>query len=193
MQPGLSTGALGKMQIDAEGHLKHARFVPSPNFDERPAGCAITLLVIHNISLPPDDFTGDGVIGLFTNTLDPEAHPYYQRLGGLKVSAHFFIRRSGETIQFVSCEKRAWHAGESRWQDRSRCNDYSIGIELEGSDCLPFTDMQYVTLVGLTRTLQETYPIRHIVGHSDIAPGRKTDPGPCFDWDRYRIGLDACR
>ena len=192
MQPDLSTGALGKMQIDAEGHLKHARFVSSPNFDERPGGCVITLVVIHNISLPPDDFTGDGVIDLFTNTLDPEAHPYYQRLGGLKVSTHFFIRRSGETIQFVSCEKRAWHAGESRWQDRSRCNDYSIGIELEGSDCLPFTDMQYVALVGLTRTLQETYPIRDIVGHSDIAPGRKTDPGPCFDWDRYRVGLDAC-
>jgi len=192
MQPDLSTGALGKMQIDAEGHLKHARFVSSPNFDERPGGCVITLVVIHNISLPPDDFIGDGVIDLFTNTLDPEAHPYYQRLGGLKVSTHFFIRRSGETIQFVSCEKRAWHAGESRWQGRSRCNDYSIGIELEGSDCLPFTDMQYVALVGLTRTLQETYPIRDIVGHSDIAPGRKTDPGPCFDWDRYRVGLDAC-
>jgi AmpD protein len=177
--------------IDGEGYLRNIRFIPSPNFDERPRGCSVSLLVIHNISLPPDDFSGNGVIALFTNTLDPEAHPYYQRLRGLKVAAHFFIRRSGETIQFVSCEKRAWHAGESCWQGRGRCNDYSIGIELEGSDCTPFTDAQYAALTSLTHTLQKRYPIHDIVGHSDIAPGRKTDPGPCFDWSRYRASVDS--
>lgn len=134
-------------------------------------------------------FSGDGVVEFFTNKLDPEAHPYYQTLRGLQVSAHFFIRRDGETIQFVPCEKRAWHAGESCWQGRSRCNDFSIGIELEGSDTMPFTDTQYEALAVLTRALQKTYPITDIVGHSDIAPARKTDPGPCFDWDRYRTGL----
>src|SRR3954454_417461 len=192
MQPDLSsTGAFSKTQLDAEGCLRGVRFVPSPNFDERPEGCVVSLLVIHNISLPPDDFGGDGVIELFTNTLDPEAHPYYQRLRGLKVSAHFFIRRSGKTIQFVPCEKRAWHAGESCWQGKGRCNDYSVGIELEGSDYVPFTNMQYAALVALTRALQEAYPIRDIIGHSDIAPSRKTDPGPCFDWARYRAALVA--
>jgi N-acetyl-anhydromuramoyl-L-alanine amidase len=166
------------------------RFIPSPNFDERPSGCAISLLVIHNISLPPDEFGGNGVIELFTNSLDLEAHPYYSQLRGLKVSAHFFIRRNGEIIQFVSCEKRAWHAGESCWQGRNHCNDYSIGIELEGADAVPFTDTQYAALVSLTCVLQKTYPISSIAGHSDIAPGRKTDPGPCFDWVRYRAALE---
>ncbi|WP_245727968.1 1,6-anhydro-N-acetylmuramyl-L-alanine amidase AmpD [Nitrosovibrio tenuis] len=179
------------MESQAADGLGSIRFIPSPNFDERPAGYAISLLVIHNISLPPDEFSGDGVIELFTNSLDPEAHPYYQQLRGLKVSAHFFIRRSGEIIQFVPCGNRAWHAGESCWQGRSRCNDYSVGIELEGTDTVPFTDEQYVALVALTRTLQQTYPITDITGHSDIAPGRKTDPGPCFDWARYRAALRA--
>jgi N-acetyl-anhydromuramoyl-L-alanine amidase len=177
------------MQIDAAGCLDGIRFILSPNCDERPAGCAISLLVIHNISLPPEEFGGDGVIELFTNRIDPGAHPYYQALRGLKVSAHFFIRRNGETIQFVSCEKRAWHAGESCWQGKSCCNDFSIGVELEGSDTTPFTDLQYLALAALTRTLQSRYPITSIVGHSDIAPGRKTDPGPCFDWERYRAAL----
>ena len=177
------------MLIDATGCLDGVRFIFSPNCDERPAGCAINLLVIHNISLPPEEFGGDGVIELFTNRIDPEAHPYYQALRGLKISAHFFIRRDGETIQFVSCEKRAWHAGESCWQGKSCCNDFSIGIELEGSDITPFTDLQYGTLAALTLALQNTYPITSIAGHSDIAPGRKTDPGPCFDWARYRAAL----
>ncbi|HET7062151.1 MAG TPA: 1,6-anhydro-N-acetylmuramyl-L-alanine amidase AmpD [Nitrosospira sp.] len=179
--------------IDGEGYLGNTRFIPSPNFDERPEECGVNLLVIHNISVPPDDFGGEGVIELFTNVLDPEAHPYYQRLRGLKVSAHFFIRRRGEIIQFVSCEKRAWHAGESCWQGRGRCNDYSIGIELEGSDCMPFTNAQYAALASLTHELQERYPIHDIVGHSDIAPGRKTDPGPCFDWARYRTAISHRR
>ena len=186
------------MQIDANGCLDSVRFIPSPNCDERPAGCAINLLVIHNISLPPDKFGGDGVIELFTNRLDPEAHPYYQTLRNLKVSAHFFIRRDGEIIQFVACSKRAWHAGISCWQGKTQCNDFSIGVELEGSDTQPFTDVQYTALTALSLMLQETYPITDIVGHSDIAAGRKTDPGPYFDWERYRTALltarqhDAC-
>ena len=176
-------------QIDEAGCLRDVRFIPSPNCDERPAGSAINLLVIHNISLPPDEFGGNGVIELFTNRLDPEAHPYYQILRALRVSAHFFIRRDGEIIQFVPCEKRAWHAGTSCWQGKTCCNDFSIGIELEGSDTTPFTDIQYAVLAALTQALQKMYPITDIAGHSDIAPGRKTDPGTCFDWDRYRNAL----
>ena len=179
------------IQIDETGFLDNVRFIFSPNSDDRPAGCAINLLVIHNISLPPDEFGGDGVIELFTNRLDPEAHPYYQTLRGLKVSAHFFIRRDGELIQFVPCEKRAWHAGISCWQGKIGCNDFSIGVELEGSDTKPFTDSQYATLVALTQALQKAYPITDIAGHCDIAAGRKTDPGPCFDWERYRAALRA--
>ena len=148
---GNAEDAFQKMQLSkcrhaADGRLK-IRFIPSPNFDERPSGCDISLLVIHNISLPPNEFGGIGVIEFFTNSLDFEAHPYYSQLRGLKVSAHFFIRRDGEIIQFVPCEKRAWHAGESCWQGRNRCNDYSIGIELEGADTVPFTDAQYAALV----------------------------------------------
>ena len=179
------------MRIDVNGCLDGARFVPSPNCDERPSGCAINLLVIHNISLPPDEFSGDGVIELFTNRLDPAAHPYYQTLRDLKVSAHFFIRRDGEIIQFVACSKRAWHAGASSWQGKSQCNDFSIGVELEGSDTTPFTDAQYTVLTALSRVLQQAYPIADIVGHCDIAAGRKTDPGPYFDWERYRSALPA--
>jgi N-acetyl-anhydromuramoyl-L-alanine amidase len=180
---------IDQMHVDRAICLGTIRFVPSPNFDERPTGCEINLLVIHNISLPPDEFGGDGVLDLFTNRLDPEAHSYYRSICGLRVSAHFLIRRDGETIQFVPCEKRAWHAGESCWQGRSRCNDYSIGIELEGSDNVPFADVQYNALAWLTRALQKQYPIADIAGHSDIAPGRKTDPGPYFDWKRYRALL----
>ena len=188
-QHGLRHVKARSTQIDEAGCLGDVCFIPSPNCDERPAGCAINLLVIHNISLPPDEFGGNGVIELFTNRLDPKEHPYYQTLNDLRVSAHFFIRRDGEIIQFVPCEKRAWHAGASCWQGKTCCNDFSIGIELEGSDTTPFTDIQYAALIPLTRALQKTYPITGIAGHSDIATGRKTDPGPCFDWERYRAAL----
>ncbi len=174
--------------VDEQGLVAGCDYLPSPNCDER-TGTAIELLVIHNISLPPGEFGGDGVERLFTNTLNPDAHPFYQTIAGLKVSAHFFIRRDGHVIQFVPCLKRAWHAGASCWQGRERCNDFSLGIELEGSDFVPFTDAQYATLERLTRVLRATYPIRGIAGHSDIAPQRKTDPGPCFDWERYLTGL----
>ncbi|MBX9917343.1 MAG: 1,6-anhydro-N-acetylmuramyl-L-alanine amidase AmpD [Nitrosomonas sp.] len=179
------------MPIDAAGLLDSAQFIASPNCDERPADTEISLLVIHNISLPPDEFGGSGVIELFTNRIDPAAHPYYQTLQGMKVSAHFFIRRDGAIIQFVPCMKRAWHAGVSQWQSRERCNDFSIGIELEGSDTTPFTDPQYEALIALTRCLCQRYPIQDIAGHSDIAPGRKTDPGPYFDWKRYDNNLGS--
>lgn len=178
------------MPIDAAGLLDTAQFIASPNCDERPIGTDISLLVIHNISLPPNDFGGDGVIELFTNQIDPQAHPYYQSLQELKVSAHFFIRRDGTTIQFVSCHDRAWHAGVSSWQGKDRCNDFSIGIELEGSNITPFTDAQYTTLIALTQCVNDRYPIKDIAGHSDIAPGRKTDPGPCFEWRRYSARIN---
>lgn len=176
------------MQIDAQGLLVGGTYVPSPNCDDRPAG-DIELLVIHSISLPPGEFGGDGVQQLFTNTLDVTAHSYYQTIAGLKVSSHFLVRRDGQIIQFVPCLKRAWHAGKSCWQGRSYCNDFSLGIELEGSDAMPYTDAQYLALGRLTVTLRAVYPIRGIAGHSDIAPGRKTDPGAYFDWVRYLVGL----
>ena len=157
----------------------------SPNCDTRPPGTPIELLVIHSISLPPGQFGGKEIARLFTNTLHFDAHPYYAQLCGLKVSAHFLVQRTGEITQFVSCGQRAWHAGVSMWQGRSRCNDFSIGIELEGCDEAPFEDQQYRGLVRLTRLLKRAYPIRAIAGHSEIAPGRKTDPGPYFDWERY--------
>jgi len=178
------------MQIDSNGLLAGVEYVPSPNCDERP-DCAIELLVIHNISLPPGEFGGDDVRRLFTNSLDVSAHPYFASILDLKVSVHFFVRRDGRIIQFVPCLKRAWHAGESCWQNKPRCNDFSIGIELEGSDTVPFTAEQYDALGQLSMVLRKTYPIRSIAGHSDIAPQRKTDPGPHFDWVRYLSGL--CR
>lgn len=179
------------MSIDATGHLSTAQFIASPNCDERPADTEINLLVIHNISLPPDEFGGDGVIDLFTNQINPAAHPYYQSIHTLRVSSHFFIRRDGELLQFVPCIRRAWHAGVSHWKGKDRCNDHSIGIELEGSDTVAFTDSQYATLAMLTHCLCTRYPITDIVGHSDIAPGRKTDPGPCFDWQKYSTALGS--
>ena len=163
-----------------------ARCLRSPNCDDRPAGSAIELIVIHNISLPPGNFGGPGIIDLFCNRLDPVAHPYYATIADLRVSAHLLIRRDGELIQFVPCAQRAWHAGISSWCGRGRCNDFSIGIELEGTDDMPFEDVQYDRLAAVTRLLKAHYPIADIVGHSDIAPGRKTDPGPHFDWVRYR-------
>lgn len=172
--------------IDSNGKLPEARFIASPNYDERPAGTAIDLVVIHNISLPPGKFGGNGVIELFTNRLDPDADPYYRGIFHQRVSAHFFIRRDGELIQFVPCSLRAWHAGVSQWQGRERCNDFSIGIELEGTDDTPFEEAQYARLHNLLTILKQAYPISEITGHSDIAPGRKTDPGVCFDWKRVQ-------
>lgn len=177
------------MHIDSNGLLSDARYIPSPNCDARPDNCEANLIVIHNISLPPDAFGGPGVIELFTNRLDPSAHPYYATIQGLRVSAHFFIRRDGELIQFVPCTQRAWHAGASSWRGRERCNDFSIGIELEGSDTTPFTEAQYARLLRLIPALNATYPIIGITGHADIAPGRKTDPGPYFDWARLSAVL----
>lgn len=175
------------MFIDAEGWADRARRVDSPNCDERPDNAAIELLVIHNISLPPGEFGGPGVEQLFTNTLEASAHPYFAGLAGLRVSAHFFVRRDGSILQFVSCLRRAWHAGASVWRGRERCNDFSIGVELEGKDALTYGDAQYQTLVRLTHALRQAYPIIDIAGHSDIAPLRKTDPGPAFDWARYLV------
>jgi AmpD protein len=170
--------------IGADGLLPGVRQVPSPNQDDRPPGETVRLLVIHAISLPPGEFGGDGIERLFTNRLDAGAHPYYRTLAGLRVSAHFLVRRDGEVIQFVPCHRRAWHAGVSCWLGRERCNDYSIGIELEGCDDLPFSDRQYAALAHLTRVLGRAYRLEDIVGHADIAPGRKTDPGRRFDWRR---------
>ncbi len=174
------------MVVDAAGLLRGARYIESPNCDDRPAAAKVSLLVIHGISLPPGRFGGDGVLGLFTNTLDWTAHPYYATLRGLRVSAHFFVRRTGQIIQFVPCGRRAWHAGQSSWRGRPRCNDFSIGVELEGCDVRPYTARQYARLVALAAALARRYPITAIVGHSDIAPGRKTDPGSAFDWGRLR-------
>jgi AmpD protein len=165
-----------------QGLLAGARWIASPNFDARPNGAAIDLLVIHNISLPPRNFGGAGVVELFTNTLNPDEHLFYSTIADLRVSAHLFIRRNGSAIQFVGCGERAWHAGVSSWNGRERCNDFSIGIELEGTDEMPFTYAQYSKLIGVSHLLQRAYGIRHVAGHSDIAPGRKSDPGPYFDW-----------
>jgi AmpD protein len=174
------------LHVDRAGVIRAVAQVPSPNFDERPEGQTISLLVIHGISLPPGQFGGPWVVELFTNRLSPKAHPYFADLASLRVSAHFFIRREGTLAQFVPCELRAWHAGESSWHGRPRCNDFSIGVELEGTDDSPYEDAQYATLARLTRALCRRYPIRDIAGHSQIAPGRKTDPGPGFDWPRFR-------
>ena len=175
--------------VDPAGFVRGAVLAPSPHHDERPPDTVIDLLVIHNISLPPGEFGGAAIIDLFSGRLDIAAHPWFSGLAGLRVSAHFLVRRDGEPLQFVGCADRAWHAGESTWRGRDNCNDYSIGIELEGTDDTPFTDPQYRTLVALTIALRKVYPIVDIVGHADIAPGRKTDPGPHFDWDRYRTSL----
>lgn len=177
---------MDEIKIDQKGFANNAKQLASPNFDTRPcvgnSASEISMIVIHNISLPPNQYGGSGVFELFTNTLNPNEHPYYAEIYTRKVSSHFFIRRDGELIQFVSCLQRAWHAGVSNWLGRERCNDFSVGIELEGSDFEAFKTAQYTTLQQLITTLKQTYPIQHIVGHSDIAPGRKTDPGPYFDW-----------
>ncbi len=174
------------------GLLEAATQIPSPNQDQRPPGVDIDLLVIHNISLPPGQFGGQWIDDLFTNALDPGAHPYFAEIAGLRVSAHFLIRRSGELVQFVPTHRRAWHAGASTFRQRQRCNDFSIGIELEGADEIPYAGAQYAALARLTRELMRHYPgivPERIVGHCDIAPGRKTDPGSAFDWRRFLVTI----
>jgi len=183
----MSPTANTPLQIDADGFASPAQIVLSPNQDVRPDPSDVAMIVIHNISLPPNQYGGPGIVQLFTNQLDSQAHPYYAEIAHLQVSSHFLIRRNGELMQFVSCLQRAWHAGLSQWQGRERCNDFSIGIELEGSDFEAFEAGQYRTLQGLIEALRQRYPIRHIVGHSDIAPGRKTDPGPFFEWQRISL------
>jgi AmpD protein len=161
-----------------------ARQVASPNCDDRPEDTAISLLVVHGISLPAGEFGGDAVERLFTNRLDPAAHPCFAGIAHLRVSSHFLVRRDGAIVQFVPCARRAWHAGASAWRGASRCNDFSVGIEVEGTDAQPYADAQYAALARLCRALLRRYPIEDIVGHCDVAPGRKTDPGPAFDWAR---------
>ncbi|WP_273777815.1 1,6-anhydro-N-acetylmuramyl-L-alanine amidase AmpD [Acinetobacter sp. GSS19] len=170
------------------GQLLGARFVPSPNFNDRPAHTEIQLVVIHNISLPPSQFGGGYIEQFFQNQLDWQAHPYFQTIEGMQVSAHLLILRSGEVLQFVNFNDRAWHAGRSSYLGKKECNDYSIGIELEGSDDQPFQSVQYAVLAQVVASLQQAYPKiqQHLAGHSDIAPGRKTDPGPYFDWHYFR-------
>lgn len=175
----------GPLRVDADGWTPGARRVPSPNADARPDGMAIELLVIHHISLPPGRFAGDAIERLFTNRLDPAAHPSFEPLRNLRVSAHFLLRRGGGLLQFVPTTGRAWHAGVSRLFDRERCNDFSIGIELEGDGTRPFTAAQYRRLAALSLSLAARHPLRWVAGHEDVAPGRKTDPGPTFDWPRY--------
>jgi len=171
------------------GWYRFARRLDSPNFGPRPAGSSVELVVLHSISLPPGQYGGDAVQALFTNTLDWDAHPYFQSIRGLQVSAHFYVRRGGELWQFVSCDERAWHAGASSWQGRPNCNDYSVGIELEGLEGERFEDGQYEALAGLCAALAQRYPVRHIAGHEHVAPGRKLDPGPGFDWPRLQRSL----
>ena len=176
-----------------DGWLESVIHVPSSNTDSRPKNCDISLLVIHNISLPPGIFGGSFVEDFFTNNLDLTVNPYFQNLQDLKVSSHLYIKRSGQITQFVSLNERAWHAGLSVFNGRSNCNDFSIGIELEGTDEGGYTDYQYKSLVSVTRTIMTRYPeitSDRIVGHSDISPGRKTDPGNSFDWIRYKRELD---
>lgn len=174
------------MRLDDDGVLRGATQIPSANCDERPDGASISLIVIHGISLPPGQFGGNAIERLFTNRLDFGQHPYFEVLRELRVSAHFLVRRGGQIVQFVPCGKRAWHAGVSSYCGRERCNDFSIGIELEGSDHVAYAARQYESLATLADLLRERYPIESIVGHSDISPGRKTDPGPGFDWQRFR-------
>ena len=165
------------------------RRVRSPNCDARPRGTPVTLALVHAISLPPGEFGGDGIERLFTNRLDPAAHPYFREIAALRVSAHFLVRRDGEVVQFVPLHRRAWHAGASTWRGRARCNDFSVGIELEGTEDSAFDDRQYRRLGRLLANLRQRLPLRDIAAHSDVAPGRKTDPGVHFDWARVLRAL----
>jgi AmpD protein len=167
-----------------------ARAVASPNFGPRPEGVRVTLALIHSISLPPGEYGGDAIERLFTNRLDWAEHAYYQQIRGLEVSSHFVIRRDGEVLQFVSCDERAWHAGRSCWAGRDNCNDFSVGIELEGLEGERFEGPQYSALGGLLLALAQRYPIGAVAGHEHVAPGRKLDPGPGFDWRRARAAAE---
>lgn len=178
------------MDIDNEGWCESAIRLESPNQNERPENQAVDLLVIHNITLPPGEFGGPYIGDLFLNRLDCDRHPFFDQLRSLKVSSHFLIRRDGTLIQFVSVDKRAWHAGISSYRGRSGCNDFSIGIEIEGTDFVPFEPQQYDTLVSLTVALCRRYPLEAVTGHQHIAPERKTDPGPFFDWKGFRERLE---
>lgn len=181
------------MKVDrVSGWLEGVRQVVSPNHDERPPGTVINLLVVHGISLPPGEFGGAWIDALFTNTLDPQAHPYFAEINGMRVSAHALIRRSGEIVQYVPFHQRAWHAGQSCFEGRERCNDFSIGIEMEGCDDQPYEEAQYAALAEAARAIMAAYPAitpQRITGHSDIAPGRKTDPGPAFVWQKLHALL----
>lgn len=183
------------MNIDVTtGWVGDARQVKSPNHDLRPDETDISLVVIHGISLPPGEFDNDYIVQLFTNELNPDEHPYFKEIEGLKVSSHLLIKRDGELIQFVPLNRRAWHAGVSSYNNREGCNDFSIGIELEGTDELAYTDIQYQVLAELVNSLIQSYPglsEQTIAGHSDIAPGRKTDPGHAFDWQRLNTLLSG--
>ncbi len=202
------SGSLARLQVDGDGWCRQARQLRSPNCDARAPDSPAELLVIHNISLPPSQFGGPYIADLFCNALDCDAHPYFDQLRSLRVSAHFVIQRDGALLQFVSANDRAWHAGASSFHGRERCNDFSIGIELEGSDFEAFTAVQYVVLAELTAALLQRYRLTDVAGHEHIAPGRKTDPGPFFQWSRYQrnlaehvdpaqlrfpSGLDACQ
>ena len=181
------------LRINKEtGLMDGARQVPSPNFDERPEGCEPDLIIIHGISLPPGEFGGPYIDHLFTNALDPGEHPYFAEIVDARVSSHLLIERSGRVVQYVPLHKRAWHAGQSCFHDRECCNDFSIGIELEGTDTDAYTDEQYemlIEVVGALRASFSSLADAPIVGHSDVAPGRKTDPGPAFDWARLECQL----
>jgi AmpD protein len=180
----------GALRVDAvTGRLSGARQVDSPNSDERPAGQPPELIVVHGISLPPGEFGGPWIDALFTNTLPPAAHPYFESIAGLRVSAHALVRRDGAVVQYVPFHLRAWHAGESRWRGRERCNDYSVGIEVEGTDATACERVQYAALARVIAALCRAYPTldpQRVVGHSDVAPGRKSDPGIAFDWPMLR-------
>ena len=185
-----------RFSIDTRtGQIEPATQCPSPNQDARPDDHPPELILIHGISLPPGEFGGPAILELFMNELDWGAHPYYEEIRGLEVSSHLLVRRDGDVVQFVPFSRRAWHAGESRFRDRSRCNDFSIGIELEGTDDMPYDDRQYLALAGVLKALLDAYPTlsrRNIASHADVAPGRKTDPGPAFDWFRLYDALAAC-
>ena len=178
-----------------DGILQGATQVPSPNYNQRPEQTEIQLLVVHNISLPPSQFGGGYIEQFFQNQLDWSVHPYFQTIEGMQVSTHLLILRSGEVLQFVNFNDRAWHAGRSTYLAKKECNDYSIGIELEGSDDTPFEEVQYTVLAEVIGVLQAAYPkiLQHLAGHSDIAPGRKTDPGPFFDWSKTRALIQQCK
>ena len=174
------------------GWWRHARHLPSPNCGSRPGGAAIDLVVLHSISLPPGEYGGQNVQDFFSNRLDWDAHPYFQSIRGMQVSAHFFVQRDGTIWQFVDCDQRAWHAGASFYRGRAQCNDDSIGIELEGLEGDRFEAVQYRALAALCHALAQRYPIAHVAGHEHVAAGRKHDPGPGFDWRRLEADVQAC-